>query len=697
VGWTLAAVACAVVPAAQPAVAVTPNNLLRGVDATFDGGLGSWTAANATVASVTDGVHEGSGAFAVTASKPGPANVGIYSGSGPSTWIPASAGVRYKASLWTRAQGTARTVAPLLAFYDASGSTLDTAWGQSIIDSPDWQQTPTVVGIAPPNTAYVAVDAVVFATLGGETHFFDSAALTSSEFTPARVVGPLHTSGNSIIDGNGARVVLRGLHRFGLEHGTALSNFSSDEITHAQQWGANEVRISLGEQKWLSTNCDYDPAYASQVDSIVNWVTSRGMVALLDLHFNTIAGCTAGDQHMMADQDSIVFWRQVADRYKDNPLVAFDLYNEPHGISDSVWLNGGAVTEAGTTFVAAGMQQLYDAVRSTGATNLVTISGNNWANRLPSTRVTGFNIVYAVHAYTCPSLPPPNCAYASPYDPSSILSNYVAAGATVPVMVTEFGWPNTNDGTYIANVIAFAETQGWGWSVFAWDGATSGRFDLVSSVGPSKGYEPNATATPAVLGFERNAAPPATAPNAPTNVLATAGDSSATVSWAAPDDGGSPITEYTVTASPGGQAAGTDGTARSVVVSGLTNGTAYTFTVRATNAVGTSDASAPSSAVTPTAPASLRVTRPNGGERWSRGSRQTITWSAQSVTGQVKIELLSNGAVVATITSSASATSGSFAWQIPKNLTRRSDYIIRVTSTASPAVTDSSDRTFSIT
>jgi len=448
----------------------------------------------------------------------------------------------------------------------------------------------------------------------------------------------------------------------------------------------------------LSTNCDYDPTYATKVDSIVDWVTSRGMVALLDLHFNTIVQCAAGDQHMMADQDSIVFWRQVADRYKGNPLVAFDLYNEPHGITDSVWLNGGTVTEAGTTYVAAGMQELYDAVRSTGATNLVTISGNNWATRLPATRVSGDNIVYAVHAYTCPSLPPPDCKSSSPLDPSSILSNYVTVGQTFPVMVTEFGWPSTSDGTYNANVIAFAEAQGWGWSVFAWDGTNSARFGLVSSVGLGRGYEPNASGVPVAIGLEKNAV---VAPSAPTGVAAEGGDGSATVSWTAPAaDGGSPIVSYSVTASPGGMGVTTDGSTRSAVVPGLTNGTAYSFTVRATNEVGASEASAPSNAVTPAPPAppaSVRVTRPNGGERWPHGATQTVTWAAQGLAGQVKVELLSRGVVVSTIAPNVSATSGTVTWRIPKNLAKRSDYVVRVTSTTSPGVTDSSDRTFSIT
>jgi hypothetical protein len=77
------------------------------------------------------------------------------------------------------------------------------------------------------------------------------------------------------------------------------------------------------------------------------------------------------------------------------------------------------------------------------------------------------------------------------------------------------------------------------------------------------------------------------------------GDGQATVRWAAATDNGNPVTGYTVTASPGGAQVTTNGSARSAVVPGLADGTAYTFTVTATNAVGTGPASTRSLAVTP--------------------------------------------------------------------------------------------------
>ena len=92
-----------------------------------------------------------------------------------------------------------------------------------------------------------------------------------------------------------------------------------------------------------------------------------------------------------------------------------------------------------------------------------------------------------------------------------------------------------------------------------------------------------------------------TLPGAPTGVSATAGNTQALVSFTAPAyNGGSAIISYSATSSPGGFSGTlTQAGSGTITVTGLTNGTAYTFTVTATNAAGTSAASAASNAVTP--------------------------------------------------------------------------------------------------
>ena len=91
------------------------------------------------------------------------------------------------------------------------------------------------------------------------------------------------------------------------------------------------------------------------------------------------------------------------------------------------------------------------------------------------------------------------------------------------------------------------------------------------------------------------------APGVPGAPTATAGNGQATVQITAPTSGGSPAS-YTVTASPGGATCSITAPATSCTVTGLTNGTAYTFSSTATNGGGTSAASASSNPVTPSTP-----------------------------------------------------------------------------------------------
>ena len=107
----------------------------------------------------------------------------------------------------------------------------------------------------------------------------------------------------------------------------------------------------------------------------------------------------------------------------------------------------------------------------------------------------------------------------------------------------------------------------------------------------------------AVVVLKPGASAPPTVPGAPTNVTASPGNGSATVTWTAPGNGGSPITSYTVTttgpAAPAPVTVSGTPPATSTTVSGLTNGSSYTFKVAASNAVGTGVQSVASNAVTP--------------------------------------------------------------------------------------------------
>jgi trimeric autotransporter adhesin len=169
----------------------------------------------------------------------------------------------------------------------------------------------------------------------------------------------------------------------------------------------------------------------------------------------------------------------------------------------------------------------------------------------------------------------------------------------------------------------------------------------------------------------------ATVPDAPVIGSAAAGNSQATVAFTAPSiDGGSAITSYTVTSSPGAVVA--TGASSPITVTGLTNGTAYTFSVTATNAVGTSAASGASNSVTPSAGAAGASTVPGAptiGTATAGNGQASISFSAPASNGGSAI-------TVYTVTSSPGAIVGSGASSpiIVTGLTNGTSYTFSVTA-----------------
>jgi alpha-tubulin suppressor-like RCC1 family protein len=179
------------------------------------------------------------------------------------------------------------------------------------------------------------------------------------------------------------------------------------------------------------------------------------------------------------------------------------------------------------------------------------------------------------------------------------------------------------------------------------------------------------------------------APGAPTQVAATVGIGQAVVSFAAPlDDGGSPITTYTVMATPGGMTA--SGAGSPITVTGLTFGTSYTFTVVANNAIGTGASSAPSlAASTVTVPSS-----PTGVSAVASSAQATVSFIAPSNGGSgiTGYTVTSNPAGGGDANAGSTATSHSVL-----GLTNGVAYTFTVTATNAVGVSGTSAASNSVT
>lgn len=282
--------------------------------------------------------------------------------------------------------------------------------------------------------------------------------------------------------------------------------FTDSSIQAMDDWGANVVRVMLSEMFWgdesatgSSPCASRFPTYRQNVDAVVASITSRGMIALIDLHTNQRFPCSSewNAQREMAGISALDFWESIVERYGANPKVAFNLYNEPKtrslnflgsnsGDTDDVraqkvrqawdlWLNGGAAQSCprapdpqrdgtnpcpggdGVSWTVAGHQTMYDRIRATEdglgfVRHLIFVDGNTWSRDVPP--VTHMikdgdgsladNLVYAVHHYTVYGNPPvPDCAPSAQY-PAGCLTTWskFSKDNSVPVNVSEFGWNN---------------------------------------------------------------------------------------------------------------------------------------------------------------------------------------------------------------------------------------------------------------
>jgi hypothetical protein len=221
----------------------------------------------------------------------------------------------------------------------------------------------------------------------------------------------------------------------------------------------------------MTNQADGGAAYRALVDKLVDTCAAARVYIDLDLHWSDCGkwmneGGKLG-QHDMPDIHSVDFWKDMATHYKNQPNVIFGLYNEPHDVSFAVWRNGGKATDkparwnpdqAVVTYEGVGLQKLYDTVRATGATNLVTVSGLDWGFDLSGVLhgygIKGANFLYETHPY----------ANKKHWD-----KNFGDTSWKYPVYVGEWGFDGrgTNNLNYANSLMKYVQKHKLHWT--AWD------------------------------------------------------------------------------------------------------------------------------------------------------------------------------------------------------------------------------------
>ncbi len=273
------------------------------------------------------------------------------------------------------------------------------------------------------------------------------------------------------------------------------------------------------------------------------------------------------------------YWKfgSAASGFSTNSGTATDIYSFS-GSGTNWTLSNGAAYSIGTSNVAIGGSLLTALSAWVTYTNSSTY--NTWAADIGSSN-GGYPIF--------------GTAYVPVYAPGAPTIGTASAGNGQASV--SFTAPASNGGSAITGYTVTSNPGGK-------TGTGIGSPITVTGLTNGTAYTFTVTATNSVgtssPSSVSNSVTPVTVPGAPTIGTATAGNGQASVSFTAPaSNGGAAITGYTVTSSPGGFI-GT-GAASPITVTGLTNGTAYTFNVTATNSAGTGAASAASNSVTPLA------------------------------------------------------------------------------------------------
>ena len=229
--------------------------------------------------------------------------------------------------------------------------------------------------------------------------------------------GPLQTRGGQIVDSTGDVTLLLGVHMPGLEvldpqpgsieaRNVAAMTYATFGVIRLR-WNMNTVRLPVSVRAWRRDGA----AYLDRVAAIVRLANDAELAVVLVACEDARSGSAASNG--LPSADTLAFWRVWTERFKDNPRVIFSLFNQPSAravpsaatatrtAADwTFWLNGG-VANGGQR--AVGMQELVDAIRSTGAQQLIAVSGFHdtlgFSGLTPDNLLRGVNILYERHPY----------------------------------------------------------------------------------------------------------------------------------------------------------------------------------------------------------------------------------------------------------------------------------------------------------
>jgi endoglucanase len=231
-------------------------------------------------------------------------------------------------------------------------------------------------------------------------------------------------------------------------------------------WHVKIVHLGLNEDCILGINgvpAQYAGAnYLNAIVDYVNLLHANGIYAEISLMWAAPGGQQATGHPKILDQDhSPAALQAIGNAFKNDPQTIIGLQSEPHDISWACWLNGGASCSVG--YAALGMQGALNAVRGSGAGNVVSVSGIDWANNLteflanrpsdPSGQLVAEQHIYDFNV--CGSV-------------SCLQSEVAPVALVLPVIWGEYGQADCGTST-VAGFLAWADLHISAYEAWTWD------------------------------------------------------------------------------------------------------------------------------------------------------------------------------------------------------------------------------------
>lgn len=434
-----------------------------------------------------------------------------------------------------------------------------------------------------PYSATVTNGTITVASSGGDANFSgievwtagSTGAVTTAPNAPTATPVPVPTGGpvsgavmkglkvqgNKIVNQNGQQVRLIGVNRAGTEYScvggkstdTLPWGFYEDHgdmqsfIAGLKTWNINTIRVPLNESCWngidspdVRTMVPGDTTlrseylakfkqysgenYRAAIEKYVTDLTNAGFAVIVEIHWAAPGTFIARNQSPMLNRDnSVKAWTSIANRFKGNSAVVFDLHNEPFAWWNDVQPNSGAQywecwkkgsldsdpqnanrcykmgdwydnngnaflkpsgskDDAPFKYKVAGMDELVAAVRSTGAQNIIMLGGLAYSNNLSrwlESKPADNNIAASWHVYNFNA----DCVTQQCWD--TIMKPIVAA---VPLVVGEVGMAAKDwEGKalpqdFLQKIIPFFDQNGIHYLAWTWNFWGCSEFQLISDL-----------------------------------------------------------------------------------------------------------------------------------------------------------------------------------------------------------------------